>query len=227
MIAATAILAAVGAASASDPPRKPLVPYPHPLITEVLYAVPGKDAGDANQDGVRDAAGDEFVELTNPHDRTIQLAGYILTDRNPEDKGKLRFRFPRFELPPGGVVVVFNGYKQTFIGPVGDFVMAPPAADVRFHDAFIFTMKVGSPLTSFANDGDYVLLSAPDGTPLHCIKWGKFDETIPEGAALVEEAPIVIGRSVTRLTADGKLESHPKDSGWFSPGLFPLPIAKK
>lgn len=56
------------------------VPFPHPLITEVLYAVPTGDEGDADGDGVRSATGDEFVELINPHSRPIRLKGYILTD---------------------------------------------------------------------------------------------------------------------------------------------------
>jgi hypothetical protein len=58
----------------------PPVPFPHPLITEVLYAVPTGDEGDADGDGVRSATGDEFVELINPHSRPIRLKGYVLTD---------------------------------------------------------------------------------------------------------------------------------------------------
>lgn len=58
----------------------PPVPFPHPLITEVLYAVPTGDEGDVDGDGVRSATGDEFVELINPHARPIRLKGYVLTD---------------------------------------------------------------------------------------------------------------------------------------------------
>jgi hypothetical protein len=58
----------------------PAVPFPHPLITEVLYAVPSGDEGDADGDGVRSATGDEFVELINPHTKPIRLKGYVLTD---------------------------------------------------------------------------------------------------------------------------------------------------
>src|SRR5687768_184922 len=53
---------------ATPPPAAP-VPFPHPLITEVLYAVPNTPGSDANQDGTRHVAGDEFVELINPHDK--------------------------------------------------------------------------------------------------------------------------------------------------------------
>ncbi len=62
----------------SDP--NVLVPFPHPVITEVLYAVPTGPEGDANADGVRSATGDEFIELINPHDKPIRLKGYVLTD---------------------------------------------------------------------------------------------------------------------------------------------------
>jgi len=81
--AVTFFTLAVGPAAlrAAEPP----VPYPHPLVTELLYAVPPGDKGDASRDGVRDAVGDEFVELVNPHDRPIQLKGYTITDGTPED----------------------------------------------------------------------------------------------------------------------------------------------
>lgn len=59
------------------------VPFPHPLITEVLYSVPGGKSGDANKDGMRSATGDEFIELINPHDKPIELEGYRLTDGQP------------------------------------------------------------------------------------------------------------------------------------------------
>jgi len=85
-------------ADAAPPPRL------DPIITEVLYAVPTYE-GDANRDGERNATGDEFIELTNPHDTPIQLRGYTLTDRNAPDKGQMKFVFPTLTLEPGEVVV--------------------------------------------------------------------------------------------------------------------------
>jgi hypothetical protein len=68
-----------------EPPKKPEAM--HPVITEVLYAVP-RD-GDADQDGKRSATGDEFVELVNPHDKPISLKGYSITDsKNPSFTGE-------------------------------------------------------------------------------------------------------------------------------------------
>lgn len=59
------------------------VAFPHPLITEILYAVPKGEDADANQDGKRSATGDEFIEIVNPHDKAISVKGYVLSDGVP------------------------------------------------------------------------------------------------------------------------------------------------
>jgi hypothetical protein len=70
--------------SSADEADTPLVPFPHPLITEVLFAVPtGETDGDADQSGTRSATGDEFIELINPHTKPINLKGYRLVDGQP------------------------------------------------------------------------------------------------------------------------------------------------
>jgi hypothetical protein len=59
----------------------------HPLITEVLYAVPKE--GDADQDGKRSATGDEFIELVNPGPKPINMKGYTLSNgRSPKQVEK-------------------------------------------------------------------------------------------------------------------------------------------
>ncbi|HZW08718.1 MAG TPA: lamin tail domain-containing protein, partial [Phycisphaerales bacterium] len=105
-----------------------------PLITEVLYAVPKGDEGDASRDGARHATGDEFVELFNPTDRPIPLAGWTITDRNPPDSGQFLFRFPAFSLGPGETVVVFNGLDQKILGPVGTADAPPEKPNEKFAD---------------------------------------------------------------------------------------------
>ncbi len=209
------------------PPPSPPVPFPHPLIVEVLYAVPTGAAGDANGDGKRDAAGDEFIELVNPHDRPINLRGYRITDRNEPDKGQLRFVFPPLELPPGAVVVVFNGHAARWEGPVGDSRRAPDSGNDRFSGARVFTMKGASSLTSWANGGDWALLSDPSGAPVHCVWWGKFGESLPE-TGLVEQIPFSSRGSVTLDPADGlSWAVHADiDDVPFSPGRWgPCPWA--
>jgi hypothetical protein len=203
-----------------------LVDYPHPLITEVLYAVPTGDGGDANKDGTRDTNGDEFIELVNPHDRPIKLGGYVISGKGPaggeSGKGKfktLRFTFPPLELKPGEVVVVFNGHDQKWKTPPGDLTHAG-AADAEFSGARVFTMGVESARMGLANKADYVLLTSPSGEKVECVTWGEIKA--PEGVTLVEEAPDSRG-SVTRLSETGPLEPHPTvDGKKFSPGRFPL-----
>lgn len=79
---------------------EPPIPYPHPLVTELLYAVPPGDKGDASADAVRDAVGDEFVELVNPHDKPIQLKGYTITDGTPADALEAARPEPKRSAPP-------------------------------------------------------------------------------------------------------------------------------
>lgn len=95
LVASASMALVAGLACASEPPATPQAPStptasdtpaakgPHPIITEVLYAVPTGPAGDANQDGTRHATGDEFIELFNPHDVPINLKGYRITDGQP------------------------------------------------------------------------------------------------------------------------------------------------
>ena len=130
------------------------VAYPHPVLSEVLYAVPTAE-GDATGDGARDPVGDEFIELANPHDRPINLRGYTLADRNPRGMGQVRFVFPAVELKPGEVAVVFNGKGQRFRGPVGDANRAALATNPKYGNAWAFTIGNTDKLTGFSNAGDW------------------------------------------------------------------------
>ncbi|MFT3684118.1 MAG: lamin tail domain-containing protein [Phycisphaerales bacterium] len=210
---------------------KPLVAFPNPLITEVLYNVPTGDNGDANKDGTRQVAGDEFVELVNPHDRPIDLRGYTISDMTAQEKtagGKpksnaIRWTFPPLTLKPGEVVVVFNGNASAIPGAVGDSSTAAKKND-KFNDAYVFTMRQPTDKIGFANTADWVMLTGPDGKPVQLIKWGEPRVKVPEGVPLVEEAPSARNASVQRTAANGPLAAHPADGkSAFSPGLFVMP----
>jgi hypothetical protein len=220
----------------------------HPVITEVLYAVP-RD-GDADQDGTRSPTGDEFIELVNPHDKPINLMGYTLTDgKSPvspnrpaprpaskpktpkpdtppdEDDSRIRFTFPDLTLQPGHVVVVFNGYESRPPGPVGD-AKAPAAQNPKFHNAYILSMRVASQYTALANAGDLILLSDPDAKGVECVTWGDSDKK-PDAAAPISKAPESKG-SVQRSSVSGPFIRHQDLPGEingtpFSPGRFDLP----
>ncbi len=200
------------------------VAYPHPLITEVLFAVPTTGESDANKSGKREVSGDEFVELVNPHDRSIELRGYTLTDGSPTAKATMRFTFPAMTLPPHAVVVVFNGHDAKIPGPVGDAKSAPSGVNDNFHKAAVLTMRIPSTRVSFSNAGDAACLKAPDGKPLQRVRWGKADDKAGGiGYILDEIAPTSSKSSVQRDGAarDSVWKSHTEiDSAPFSPGTF-------
>ncbi len=207
------------------PNARPLspVPAPHPLLTEVLFAVPMGDKGDANGDGRREVSGDEFIELVNPHGAPIDLGGYRLADRSMGKKDAMSFVFPPCTLEPGQVAVVFNGYKSTFDGPVGDARRAPSFPNERFHNALVFSMNNTKARIGLANDGDLVALISPAGEVVEMVRWGRFDEK-PPAARLVNEAPASARGSITRQTVEGAFISHDALGVPFSPGEFP-PVA--
>ncbi|MBV9958792.1 MAG: lamin tail domain-containing protein, partial [Acidobacteria bacterium] len=85
--------------------RMPLV------INEVLADVPPDNAatpaieGDANRDGVRDSADDEFVELFNNSEQPLDISGVVIADATSN-----RFTFPaNTMLPSGRAVLIFGG----------------------------------------------------------------------------------------------------------------------
>ncbi len=204
---------------ASSPP----VPAPHPLITEVLYNVM-PEGGDASQDGNVSPTGDEFVELYNPHSKSINLEGYRLTDRNLDGRGEFIFTFPKLILKPHQTVVVFNGYQQHIPGPVGTAEHSPASTNERFHNAYVFDAKAKAQTTAFANSGDWVLLWAPNGTPIQCVWWGKLNRTIPQNTLVIEHAPKTRKGSVQRKDLSSPFVVHTEiNQKPYSPGLFTQP----
>lgn len=211
-------------AQAAPSIERPLVPYPHPLITEVLFAVPGS-GGDANGDGRRHATGDEFIELTNPHAEPISLTGYRLTDRHGGGEGGFTFVFPELMLRPGETVVVFNGFEQQWNGPAGDTNRAPPAGSESFHGARVFTARAASKFVALTNTADFVLLATPHRVPVQVVAWGLPDPAPPADVPLTERVTNRPEGSVQRRAAHAPLEAHPTlDGKPFSPGeAFPKP----
>lgn len=213
------------------------VPARHPVITEVLYAVPTGDAGDTNRDGTRHVSGDEFIEILNPHDEPIQMLGYVLTDvaaAAPRGKGGgggggggVRFAFPAFELPAHATLVVFNGNSATWAGPIGDAKSAPKKADEAFGNGYVFTMRLSSQRAAFGNASDAVMLSAPDGKIVQRVRWGKAAEGEADTKiALDETAPAISGGSIVRIGEGSGASWRPHtevDLKPFSPGA---PLAK-
>jgi lamin tail-like protein len=104
----------------SVPPTPSASPTPTPVHTPTLtpappagdvvineiHADPAEELpGDANGDGDRGGWEDEFVELVNWTDQTVDIGGFTLSDDT-----EIRYTFAApFEVPPGEAVVVFGG----------------------------------------------------------------------------------------------------------------------
>jgi len=196
------------------------------LITEVLFAVPPGSAGDASGDGVRNATGDEFIEVVNTGRTPVSLGGHVLSSRlsDPgEDTGKgVRFEFPDVELAPRQVALVFSGYKTEVGGPVGSGFDPPAGPNPGFGGALVFSMGTASANRALRNSGDFVLLSGPSGELIDCIVWGDADPAPPRGVARLHEAPKRPKGSVHRVSSDQAPVDHEDlDGRLFSPGEVP------
>ena len=88
------------------------------FISEVLADPPTGAAGDANQDGQRDAREDEFIELYNAGETPVDISGWQLCEDNVEPDNC--FQFPSDAvIEPGSYVVLFGGGNPTgFTVPV-------------------------------------------------------------------------------------------------------------
>jgi hypothetical protein len=85
-------------------------------LNEILADPPADLAGDANRDGVRDAADDEFVEIVNCGATEVDLSGWSLTDATSV---RHVFSDSASVMASGELVTVFGGGAPTgFIGKV-------------------------------------------------------------------------------------------------------------
>ncbi len=226
----------------SEPAKPAAAKEAAPTITEVLYDVPQKELGDADQDGTRNATGDEFVELCNTSASAIDLRGYALIDsdawwfRTEEGKKTLDLRrykadgkdfifvFPECSLAAGQCAVVFNGYNHTDgkPGPFGTHEKAA-AKGAHFGGALVFSAEVKSAKASFGNDGDWVALVTPEGVLIEVVSWGKPDRAVPTDATHKDETPASPRGSVERMAAAEAFADSSTlgdKSKLFTPGVF-------
>lgn len=163
------------------------------MFTEILADPPRGDSGDANRDGVRDAQGDEFVEIVNTSDSPIYLDGWTLGDAHDPD----RHVFPLAEaLAPGEVLLVFGGGI-----PTGDF----HGARVQWTDGSL----------GLSNDGDVLTLRDAEGEIVLQFSWGDCDGQTRAGDHF--EGDLGLGRSIERAPREGTVWS-PTEGALFTPG---------
>ncbi|MCL4834149.1 MAG: lamin tail domain-containing protein, partial [Caldilineaceae bacterium] len=86
------------------------------LINEVLPAPAGDHSGDGTID-----SNDEFIELYNPGDQAISLAGWWLEDRSSANPARRRFTLGVGHiLPPGGLLTVWGSESHIGLNDNGD-----------------------------------------------------------------------------------------------------------
>jgi hypothetical protein len=147
------------------------------VINEVMFDPPLDLAGDANKDGVRDLAQDDFVEIVNKTDRTLNLANCYLEDIASSD-GKQRkfFTFPAGALlPPNSAAVVFGGWQSGKTDELADTNKPHP----NFGGAYIYTFSAKDGLITTARK---IVLKAPDETVLDEFEYGTNSENCPSGS---------------------------------------------
>src|SRR5262249_52435867 len=87
------------------------VTAPTLIVNEVLADPPAGTEGDANHDGARDAAQDEFIELVNSTNTGIDISRWTLRTRSTTSTTEtLRHTFPPGSSIPGDeALVIFGG----------------------------------------------------------------------------------------------------------------------
>lgn len=132
-------------------------------LNEILADPPPDPEGDANGDGVRSSADDEFIEVINHGTTPADLSGWSLAD-----SVAVRHVFPEgLVLPPGAMYVVFGGGTITGIpsgadvASTGGLSLNNTADQVRLLDAGGGVQDAHSYGTE-AN-ADQSLIRMPDG----------------------------------------------------------------
>jgi hypothetical protein len=167
------------------------------VITELLADPADGAAGDANRDGLRDPADDEFVEILNDGPQPLCFTGWTLGDARSPD----RHVFPLgAALPPGGVFIVFGGGV-----PTGGFSGA--------------AVQRSAHRLSLQNAGDVLTVRGPDGVAVRQVSWGDCG-----GAACAADhwpGDLAIGGSIARLPdRSAPWGPHPEVDGVrHSPGV--------
>ncbi len=157
--------------------------YPLTLvINEVLVDPPDGAAGDANHDGVRSAAQDEFIEIVNASDQDVALGGYQLLTRTSAGNDTLRHTFAADTiLSPGTALVVFGGAQTATFNPTNPV----------FGGAQIFTASTGG--LSLLNGGSTVTLLDASGALVEQMTYGDATSLPGDRAQSLTRAPDVTG----------------------------------
>jgi len=163
-------------------------------VNEILVDVPGGAEGDANGDGTRDAFDDEFVEIVNRAEATLDLSDVDLLVG-----GDVTATLDGICLTPREAVVVFGGGSPD--------ALADSTDDALFRTA---DSRLG-----FSNSGGTFALRAPGGTLGAEVEWnGPPSESLTlqpqlEGSSLKPHSTVAPGQpfSPGRCADGGELSS--------------------
>jgi LEA14-like dessication related protein len=166
------------------------VTAPIVVVNEVLADPPAGTDGDANHDGLRDAAQDEFVELVNATAAGINIAGWtVRTHSTTSSTESVRHTFAAgTKLPASESMVVFGG------GAIN-------AGDPLFGCAQV--VKASSGGLSLTNTGLTILVRDSAGNLVTQLSYG--GSTGPNGgnAQSLTRSPDITGNFVLHSTVSG------------------------
>jgi len=166
------------------------VTAPTMVVNEVLADPPTGTDGDANHDGTRDAADDEFVELVNATNSPINISGWTLrTHSTTSATETVRHTFAaNTNFPAGEAMVVFGG---------GTFSPADPL----FGCAQI--VKASSGGLSLTNGGLTILVRDGSGNLVTQFSYGGTTGLNGGNAQSLTRSPDINGSFVLHTTIAG------------------------
>jgi glycerophosphoryl diester phosphodiesterase len=141
----------------------------HLLISEVFYDTPGTDSQE------------EWIEIFNPSDDIVQLAGYKIGDEETTGGSEGMYEFPEgSQIGPGErriVALNSNGFLAQY-GFYPHFEISdsdPGISDLIPYDSW------GSGLIVLSNAGDEILLLDPADEPVDVVVYenGIYPEVVP------------------------------------------------
>ncbi|HYG09600.1 MAG TPA: Ig-like domain-containing protein, partial [Pyrinomonadaceae bacterium] len=187
------------------------------VLNEILADPPDGAAGDANRDGTRSAAQDEFIELVNASTVDLNIGGYQLTTRGGSGADTVRHTFaPDTMIAPGTAIVVFGGARaDTF-----------DATHPAFAGAQVLNASTGG--LSLTNGSSVVKLLDPAGALVEQLAYGGAGEPDADRNQSLTRAPDITGDFTAHETAPASVGRS------FSPGtrvdaapfLNTVPIAR-
>ncbi|HWT02842.1 MAG TPA: lamin tail domain-containing protein [Pyrinomonadaceae bacterium] len=168
-------------------------------INEILTDPPDGLVGDANRDGVRDSTDDEFVELVNALNTSVDLSGWTIRTRSLTGSTEtVRHTFDAgTTLPAGQAIVIFGG------GTIN-------AADPAFGGAQVITTSTSG--LSLTNSGLHVIVRDAGGNVVAQLTYGSGAGLNGDSNQSLTRSPDITGDFALHTTAANA------DGRRFSPG---------